>query len=50
MSWAETGRNGDQTLYQKIPIKSLFENKNKKENTQNGVLQGQEKVLQGQED
>lgn len=50
MSWVVTGKEGDQTLYQWIVIQGLPQKQKQREEIGCEVLQGQEKVLQGQED
>lgn len=50
MSWAETGKERDETLYQQIVIQGLPQKQKQREEIGCEVLQGQEKVLQGQED
>ena len=50
MSWVVTGKEGDQTLYQWIVIQGLPQKQKQREEIGCEVLQGQEKVLQGQEE
>lgn len=49
MSWVGTGKAGDRTLHRSLAIQSPGPEGEVTGRERRGVLQGQEKVLQGQE-